>query len=88
MGGSISKRRSSRQRSSSSFIPRYQSPYLPQTPSQDQGSAGHYGYPSQRYGGGRAPEQGKSSDRKFSRIGDNYKSLEQVIFLCSFIFNV
>ncbi|KAL2346972.1 hypothetical protein Fmac_000972 [Flemingia macrophylla] len=79
MGGSISKRRRSiRHRSSSSFFPQYQSPYLPQTQSQHHGSAGHYGYSSQNYSGGRAPEQGKSSDGKFSRIGDNYKSLDQV----------
>jgi len=87
MGGSISKRRSSRRRSSSTFFPRYQSPYLPQ--SQDQGPVGHYGYSSQSNGGGgRAPEQGKRSDGKYSRIGDNYKSLDQVTLLCSFIFNV
>ncbi|TKY73571.1 E3 ubiquitin-protein ligase RGLG2 [Spatholobus suberectus] len=77
MGGSISKWKSSRQRSSSSFFPQYQSPYLPQQ-SQDHGSVGHYGYSSQSYGGDRAPEQGRSSDRKYSRIGDNYKSLDQV----------
>ncbi|XP_020213523.1 E3 ubiquitin-protein ligase RGLG2 [Cajanus cajan] len=79
MGGSISKRRRSfRQRSSSSFFPQYQSPYLPQTQIQDHGSAGHYGYSSPSHSGGRAPEQGKRSDTKFSRIGDNYKSLDQV----------
>ncbi|XP_027901697.1 E3 ubiquitin-protein ligase RGLG2-like [Vigna unguiculata] len=76
MGGSISKRRSSRRRSSSNFFPRYQSPYLPQ--SQDQGSVRHYGYSSPSSGGGPAPEQGKRSDGKYSRIGDNYKSLDQV----------
>ncbi|BAT79445.1 E3 ubiquitin-protein ligase RGLG2-like [Vigna umbellata] len=76
MGGSVSKRRSSRRRSSSNFFPRYQSPYLPQ--SQDQGPVRHYGYSSQSNGGGPAPEQGKRSDGKYSRIGDNYKSLDQV----------
>ncbi|WVZ21577.1 hypothetical protein V8G54_008899 [Vigna mungo] len=75
MGGSVSKRRSSRRRSSSNFFPRYQSPYLPQN--QDQGSVRHYGYSSQSNGGGPVPEQGKRSDGKYSRIGDNYKSLDQ-----------
>lgn len=86
MGGSISKRRRSRQRSASNFLPRYQQPHFPQ--SQDNGSVGHYGYSPQSYGGGRAPEQGKSLDRKYSRIGDDYKSLDQVTFLCPLIFNV
>ncbi|KAH1255012.1 E3 ubiquitin-protein ligase RGLG2 [Glycine max] len=75
MGGSISKRRRSKQHSSN-FFPRYQQPHFPQ--SQDNGSVGHYGYSPQSYGGGRAPEQGKSLDRKYSRIGDDYKSLDQV----------
>ncbi|KAH1126435.1 hypothetical protein AAZX31_06G167800 [Glycine max] len=76
MGGSISKRRRSRQRSASNFLPRYQQPHFPQ--SQDNGSVGHYGYSSQSYSGGRAPEQVKSLDRKYLRIGDDYKSLKQV----------
>ncbi|KAK7302164.1 hypothetical protein RJT34_13045 [Clitoria ternatea] len=79
MGGSVSKRWRSRQRSSSRFFPQYQQPCYSQ--SQDLGSVGHYGNPSQSYGsggGGRAPEQGKRLERKFSRIGDNYNSLEQV----------
>ena len=75
MGGSISKRRRSKQHSSN-FFPRYQQPHFPQ--SQDNGSVGHYGYSPQSYGGGRAPEQGKSLDRKYLRIGDDYKSLKQV----------
>ena len=85
MGGSISKRRRSKQHSSN-FFPRYQQPHFPQ--SQDNGSVGHYGYSPQSYCGGRAPEQGKSLDRKYSRIGDDYKSLDQVTFLCPLIFNV
>ena len=85
MGGSISKRRRSKQHSSN-FFPRYQQPHFPQ--SQDNGSVGHYGYSPQSYGGGRAPEQGKSLDRKYSRIGDDYKSLKQVTFLCPLILNV
>jgi len=40
----------------------------------------HYGYSSPSSGGGPAPEQGKRSDGKYSRIGDNYKSLDQVKF--------
>ncbi|XP_058787438.1 E3 ubiquitin-protein ligase RGLG2-like [Vicia villosa] len=89
MGGSHSKRRgsrSSRQRSSSSsrsnpMFPQYQSPYLPQP--QDHGTMGYnYGVqpPPQSYGGSvaHAPQQSKSSDKKFTRIGDNYSSLEQV----------
>ncbi|CAI8597585.1 unnamed protein product [Vicia faba] len=90
MGGSHSKRRasrSSRQRSSSSsrsnpMFPQYQSPYLPQPP-QDHGTMGYnYGVqpPPQSYGGtvAHAPQQSKSSDKKFTTIGDNYSSLEQV----------
>lgn len=83
MGGSISKRRSSRQSSSSRFsssswYPQYQSPYLPQ--GQDHVPQGYHGNSSQSYGGGGggAPEQGKRSERKYSRIDDNYNSLEQV----------
>lgn len=89
MGGSISKRGSSRQRSSSRsttsspWYPQYQSPYLPQ--SQDHHEhVGYNGHPSQSYGGGHAhaPEQRNGSDRKYSRIGDHYNSLDQVTFLC------
>ncbi|XP_061362149.1 E3 ubiquitin-protein ligase RGLG2-like [Gastrolobium bilobum] len=82
MGGTNSKRGSSSQRSSSRSSsrswsdPQYQSPYLPQ--SQAHGPLGYYGHPSPSYGGVRAPEQKKRPDRKFSRIDDNYKSLDQV----------
>lgn len=97
MGGSHSKRRgsrSSRQRSSSSsrsnpMFPQYQSPYLPQP--QDHGVMG-YNYetppPPQSYGGSvahHAHQRSKSSDKKFTRIGDNYTSLEQVIFQVLFL---
>jgi len=82
MGGSHSKRRASRQRSSSSrsnpFIPQYQSPYLPQE-TQDHGY--NYGVPppTQSYGGvGHASQQSKKSDKKFTKIGDDYNSLDQV----------
>lgn len=95
MGGSSSKRVNSRQRSSSRsgstpWYPQYQSPYLPQN--QDHGAPqGHEGHhhPSQSYGsaGGYAPEQRKRSDKKYTRIDDNYKSLDQVAFLCSLILN-
>ncbi|CAJ2644513.1 E3 ubiquitin-protein ligase rglg2-like protein [Trifolium pratense] len=85
MGGSHSKRRSSRQLSSSSrsnpLFPQYQSPYLPQT--QDHGAMGYnYGAPPppQNYGSGgsHASQQSKRSDKKYTRIDDNYNSLEQV----------
>ncbi|KAK2388936.1 E3 ubiquitin-protein ligase RGLG2 [Trifolium repens] len=85
MGGSHSKRRSSRHCSSSSrsnpLFPQYQSPYLPQT--QDHGAMGYnYGAPPppQSYGGGggHASQQSKRSDKKYTRIDDNYNSLEQV----------
>ncbi|KAE9604298.1 putative transcription factor C2H2 family [Lupinus albus] len=82
MGGSISKRRRSRQSSSSrgsnSWYPQYQSPYLPH--SQDNVPQGYYGNPppTQSYGGGHAPEQRKRLDRKYSKIDDDYNSLEQV----------
>ncbi|KAK7281975.1 hypothetical protein RIF29_10399 [Crotalaria pallida] len=82
MGGSVSKRRSSRpsssstSSSSSSWYPQYQSPYLPQ--SQDNVPQGYYGNPSQSYGGGHTPEQRTRQVRKYSRIDDNYNSLEQV----------
>lgn len=82
MGGSHSKRRGSRQRSSSSrsnpLFPQYQSPYLPQQ-TQDHGY--NYGVPppAQSYGGvGHASQQSKKSDKKFTKIGDDYNSLEQV----------
>lgn len=84
MGGSISKRRSSRQRSSSSrsrpLYPQYQSPYLPQQ-TQDHGAMHGNQFPPQSYGGvNHAPQQTKGSDKKFTRIGDNFNSLEQVTF--------
>lgn len=97
MGGSISKRGRSRQRStsrssSSNWYPQYQSPYLPQN--QDQGPQGYNGHPSQTYaggggGGGHSPEQQrKRQDMKYTRIGDDYNSLDQVTFLCLLIINV
>jgi len=85
MGGSHSKRRGSRQRSSSSrsnpLFPQYQSPYLPQQ-TQDHGY--NYGVPppAQSYGGvGHVSQQSKKSDKKFTKIGDDYNSLEQVTIL-------
>ncbi|XP_028781814.1 E3 ubiquitin-protein ligase RGLG2 [Neltuma alba] len=82
MGGSISKRRSGRQRSYSRTsshswsYPPPQSPYVQQ--SQDHLPREYYGAPSQTYGGGRAPESRKRLERKYSKIGDNYVSLDQV----------
>ncbi|XP_019415571.1 PREDICTED: E3 ubiquitin-protein ligase RGLG2-like [Lupinus angustifolius] len=82
MGGSISKRRRSRQSSSSrgshSWYPQYQSPYLPQT--QGNVPQAYFGNQpqTQSYGGGHVPEQRKRLDRKFSKIDDDYNSLEQV----------
>jgi E3 ubiquitin-protein ligase RGLG len=62
------------------LFPQYQSPYLPQT--QDHGAMGYnYGAPPppQSYGGDGG-QQSKRSDKKYTRIDDNYNSLEQVIF--------
>lgn len=44
-------------------------------------------YGTQDYGGGQAPDNGKKLDRRYSRIADDYISLEQVsslsmIFFC------
>lgn len=82
MGGSISKRRSGSQRSysrSSSHswsYPPPQSPYVQQ--SQDCGPCEYFGTPSQTYGGGCAPESRKRLEEKYSKIDDNYISLDQV----------
>ncbi|KAI4336240.1 hypothetical protein L6164_014789 [Bauhinia variegata] len=81
MGGSHSKRRSSRHRStigSTSYSWNYpQSQYGYGQQSHDHVSQ-LYGPPSQSYGGGRASEPKKRVERKYSRIEDNYNSLEQV----------
>lgn len=84
MGGSSSKRRSnerldsySRTSSNSWNYPPPQSPYVQQ--SQDHHlPRGHYGTPSQTNGGGG--ESKMTLDGKYSMIGDNYVSLDQVTF--------
>ncbi|KAI4343688.1 hypothetical protein L6164_011007 [Bauhinia variegata] len=81
MGGSHSKRRSSRQRSSissNSYSWNYpQSQYGNGQESHDHASQ-QTGLPSQSNGGGRVSEPKKRLERKYSRIEDNYNSLEQV----------
>lgn len=82
MGGSISKRGSSRRSSSGSssgsWYPQYQAPSF--TQSQYHEPQGYHGNTSQSYGGGHATERKKRLDSKYSRIDDNYSSLEQVKF--------
>ncbi|MED6136555.1 E3 ubiquitin-protein ligase rglg2 [Stylosanthes scabra] len=87
MGGSISKRGSSRRSTSRSnsnpWYPQYQTPSYAQSQyNEPQGYHQYHGNSSQSYGGsggsGRAAEQKKRLDRKYSRIDDNYHSLEQV----------
>ncbi|MED6206360.1 E3 ubiquitin-protein ligase rglg2 [Stylosanthes scabra] len=90
MGGSISKRGSSRRSTSRSnsnpWYPQYQTPSYAQSQyNEPQGFHQYHGNSSQSYGGGgggsgggRAAEQKKRLDRKYSRIDDNYHSLEQV----------
>ncbi|KAK9926769.1 hypothetical protein M0R45_023982 [Rubus argutus] len=87
MGGITSKRSSSRQ---SSFGSRqsswnqqnyeeapYAQPYAP--PSQERGYQQHYAPPPQSHGGSAwASESKKKLERKYSKIDDNYNSLEQV----------
>ena len=89
MGGITSKRESPRQassRSSDSYSwnhhgypqsPHPQSPY-PQ-PSQDYMPQQHFAPPPQTYGGGQAPESRRRLERKYSKIDDDYNSLDQVI---------
>lgn len=89
MGGITSKRSSSRQ---SSFGSRqsswnqqnyeeapYAQPYAP--PSQERGYQQHYAPPPQSHGGSAwASESKKKLERKYSKIDDNYNSLEQVTY--------
>ncbi|KAJ7956138.1 E3 ubiquitin-protein ligase RGLG2-like [Quillaja saponaria] len=83
MGGKSSKRASPRQHSSfgsSSYSWGHnsypQSPYA--QPSHHHVPQQHSVPPPQSYGGGQAPESRKRLESKFSRIEDNYQSLEQV----------
>ncbi|KAE8124365.1 hypothetical protein FH972_019261 [Carpinus fangiana] len=85
MGGITSKRESPRQassRSSDSYSWNHhsypQSPY-PQ-PSQDYRPQQHFAPPPppQTYGGGQAPESRRRLERKYSKIDDDYNSLDQV----------
>ncbi|EXB94452.1 hypothetical protein L484_018953 [Morus notabilis] len=82
MGGVFSKRESPRHLSygSRSYSSGYQS--YPQSPyTQPNQEYGHHQYPayhSQSYGEARAPEPKRRLERKYSKIGDDYKSLDQV----------
>ncbi|KAK6924757.1 hypothetical protein RJ641_009083, partial [Dillenia turbinata] len=87
MGGRISKGLSSRSYSSSGSNsypyssqgysqPSYVQPYAP-PPSSYYAPQQHYAPPSENYGGSTAGSKRKL-DRKYSRIDDNYTSLEQV----------
>ncbi|KAL5544043.1 hypothetical protein UlMin_007827 [Ulmus minor] len=82
MGGIISKKESPRHHSfgsSSSFNYQnnYQQPPYPQ-PGQNYWEQQHYVPPPQNYGGFRAPESKKRLDRKYSKIDDDYLTLDQV----------
>lgn len=86
MGGVFSKRESPRYPSygSRSYSPSYENypqPSYPQPPyTQPNPEYGHHhysAYESQSYGGAPPPQQ-KRLDRKYSKIGDDYKSLDQV----------
>lgn len=88
MGGIISKRATSRQPSfgsgSHSWSPQsypevpYAQPYAP--PSQDYGQQQHFAPPPQSHGSAW-PGSKKRLERKYSKIDDDYNSLEQVIEL-------
>lgn len=83
MGGVTSKRSATAQSSSvgsnshSWDHQRYAQPsYAPS--SRDYVPQQHYAPPLQSYGG-RAPESNRRLERKYSKIDDNYNSLEQVM---------
>ncbi|KAI9087555.1 hypothetical protein K1719_030425 [Acacia pycnantha] len=81
MGGFISKRRRGRQHSysrTSSHSCSYPPPQSPYVLERHHLPQEYYGTPSQTYGGGGAPESKKRLERKFSKIDDNYVSLDQV----------
>ena len=94
MGGSSSKRSVSAQSSSAgsnsyswdhnryaqpSYAPSYAPPYAPPyaPSSQNYAPQQHYAPPPQGYGG-HAPESKRRLERKYSKIDDNYNSLDQV----------
>ncbi|XP_040989936.1 E3 ubiquitin-protein ligase RGLG2-like [Juglans microcarpa x Juglans regia] len=82
MGGTTSRRASPRQPSSVgsdsySWNRQYpQSPY--QQPNQDYGRQHNFAPPVQTSSGSQAPESRRKLERKYSKIDDNYNSLEQV----------
>jgi E3 ubiquitin-protein ligase RGLG len=94
MGGRSSKEASWRQtsfpRSNSSSPSGYQPPYgqesfnyAPQPSySSPQDYPSSQEYVSQDYGGGQAPDNRAKLERRYSRIADNYNSLEQVQIPC------
>lgn len=75
MGGILSKRASPRQASTSYSWNYPQSQYA--QPSQEYMPYQHYAAAPQSYGG-QPPGSGRSLERKYSRIDDNYNNLEQV----------
>lgn len=84
MGGSVSRRASSRQPYSSHSWSHHSYPQAPYAqPSQEYVTHQHYPPPPQSYGG-RAPDSRRRLERKYSKIEDNYNSLEQVRY--SFLF--
>lgn len=82
MGGKSSKHRSSRRNSSSRSNSQQWSHYgYPESPYTQSRSTPQYEYapPTPSYGGTQAPETRKRLERKYSRIDDNYNSLDQVL---------
>ncbi|EEF51892.1 E3 ubiquitin-protein ligase RGLG2 [Ricinus communis] len=75
MGGRLSKRASPRQ-ASPSYSWSYQQPPYAQ-PGQEYMAYENYAPAPQSYGG-QAPNSGRRLERKYSKIDDNYNSLEQV----------
>lgn len=88
MGGGSSKggswRQASSLRSNSSSRSGYQFPYESQSYSPQQSYSSQQYHPpsqeygSQDYGGGQASNNSSNQESRFSRIADNYNSLEQV----------
>lgn len=85
MGGKSSKHGSSRRNSSSRSNSQQWGHYgYPESPYTQSRSTPRYAPPTPSYGGTQAPETRKRLERKYSRIDDNYNSLDQV--LLQFIF--
>ncbi|XP_016903210.1 E3 ubiquitin-protein ligase RGLG2-like isoform X2 [Cucumis melo] len=79
MGGKSSKHGSSRRNSSSRSNSQQWGHYgYPESPYTQSRSTPRYAPPTPSYGGTQAPETRKRLERKYSRIDDNYNSLDQV----------